>query len=200
MEERNNNLTAIINESKTKFFALGLFSIIAVITAYFWIGDTSSFIFLLVSAAIFFYAIFYPRSGFFILLAFRTTFDYLGGQELLKVFGVSINFTFLLGMMLIALALLELFKQRHKFKSIPLLIPWVSFLGIIAILSFFSFSKQASAVDFFRLLSFFSAFIYGYLVFDTPKRLTDLAKAIMLTGIIPASVAWWQLFNRTGFF
>jgi len=200
MEERNNGLAAIINRPESKFIALGLFSLIAVITAYFWIGDSSSLIFLIVSAAIFGYSIFFPKVGFFVLLAFRTTFDYLGGQEMLNIFGVSLNFTFLLGMMLIALAFIEILKQRHKFKSIPLLLPWLSFLGIIAVLSFFSFSKQDSAVEFFRLLSFLSAFIFGYLVYDTPKRLTNFAKAIIVTAIIPSVVAYWQLINRTGFF
>lgn len=200
MEEGNNLESNKIKRQKLVFIILGLFSVLAILLSFFWSGASSSLIFLLVALAIFVYSFFAPLSGFFALLVFRTTFDYLGGQELINLFGISLNFTFLLGVILISLAGIVTFKKRHELKSLPLLWPWLLFLGIIAILSLFSFDKKASAIDFFRLLSFFSAFIFGYLIFNTPKKLTNLAKAIIFSAIIPTSVAWWQLFSRSGFF
>ena len=200
MKEINNARQKNIKQKKLEFIALVSYSVLATGLAFFWLGDTLSLMFILVAGAIFLYSLFSPRNGFFALLVFRTTFDYLGGQELINIFSVSINFTFLLGMMLIGLAAWAIFKYHYKFRDIPLFWPWTLFLGIIAFLSFFSFDKQASAVDFFRLLSFFSAFIFGYLIFDTPKKLTELAKVIIFSAVIPASVAWWQLINRGGFF
>jgi O-antigen ligase len=91
-------------------------------------------------------------------------------------------------------------EKGIELKHVPLFRPWFYFLGIIAILSLFSFSRKASAVEFFRLLSFFSAFIFAYFSFNTPKLLTHLSKAIIFSALIPASVAWWQLINRGGFF
>lgn len=200
MTERNNEPEAKIKHPKLLFLAIGFYSIFSILLSFFWLGDNFSLIFILVSGLIFTYSLFFPQIGFFSLLIIRTIFDSWGGHELFSLFNVSINSTFLLGVMLIATTLIVAINKRHKLLKIPLLWPWLSFLGIIIILSVFSFSKQASAVEFFRLLSFFSAFIFGYLVFNTPKKLTNLAKAVIFSAIIPAGVAWYQLITRGGFF
>ncbi len=200
MAERNQALKVHLKHPKLLFLAIGLYSLSAILLSFFWSGDSTNLIFLLVTGAVFVYSLFFPQIGFFSLLIIRTTFDAWGGQELVNLFGLSINSTFLLGMMLIFLTLTIVISKRHKLSKIPLLWPWLSFLGIIAGLSLFSFSKQASAVEFFRLLSFFSALVFGYLIFNTPKKLTNLAKAVIFSALIPAGVAWYQLITRGGFF
>ena len=102
--------------------------------------------------------------------------------------------------MLIILAIWELIKQKVTWSKLSIFWPWLLFLGLTAFLSIFSFDKQASLVNFFRLLSFLSAFIFGYFIFDTPKKLTHLAQVIIFSAVIPAGVAWWQLITRGGFF
>jgi O-antigen ligase len=188
------------NISKLTVGVLGIYSLTVLIVAFLWTGNFWSLIFLILSLGIFAYSLFNRQVGFFLLLIVRTAFDALGAQELFNFFSISVNFTFLLGVMLIALAVLTAWEKRAELKKMPLLKIWIVFLGLIAFLSLFSFSKQASAVEFFRLLSFCSAFIFGYLIFNTPKALTNLAKAVIFSAIIPASVAWWQLINRSGFF
>lgn len=201
MKERNKNNTTNLGRQKLIFLTLGLYSLFAVTTTLFWSGDTINLLLLLSSVAIFLYSLFVPITGFFTLLIFRTTFDSLGSeQELFNLFSISVSLTFLLGVMLISLAVFEMIKRKLKLKDLKVFWPWFLFLGLTAILSLFSFDKQASLVNFFRLLSFLSAFIFGYLVFDTPKKLTHLAKVIIFSAIIPAGVAWWQLINRGGFF
>ncbi len=196
MTERNK----LSDSLKLRLVALSAYSLFGVLVSLIWSGDSGSLIFLLLSLGIFIYSLFDRQLGFFLLLIVRTAFDYLGGQDLFKIWGISVNFTFLLGVILITLAALTVFEKRHELKNVPLFRPWFIFLGLIGILSIFSFSKQASAVEFFRLLSFFSAFIFAYFSFNTPKLLTNLAKAIILSAIIPTAVAWWQLINRTGFY
>lgn len=193
MTERN-------KPSKWVFIALGAYSLVALLTAFLWTGKTSPLLLLILSVGIFTFSLFNRQFGFFALLIARTAFDAWGAVELFNFFGIAVNFTFLLGMMLIALAAITIFEKRQVIKTIPLLKPWLVFLGIIALLSLFSISKQASAVEFFRLLSFFSAFVFGYLIFNTPRALTNLAKAVIFSALIPTVVAWWQLINRTGFY
>jgi O-antigen ligase len=188
------------NISKLTVGVLGIYSLTVLIVSFLWTGNFWSLVFLILSLGIFAYSLFNRQVGFFLLLIVRTAFDSLGAQELFKFFSISVNFTFLLGVMLIALAALTAWEKRAELKKMPLLKIWIIFLGLIAFLSLFSFSKQASAVEFFRLLSFCSAFIFGYLIFNTPRALTNLAKAVIFSAIIPASVAWWQLINRSGFF
>lgn len=201
MEERNKTKTTNSLRQKLIFLALGSYSLFAVLTSLFWSGEIISLFLLLASIAISLYSLFKPIQGFFALLIFRTAFDYLGSeQELFKLFSISVSFTFLMGVILIGLASLELIKHRHKLSTLSLFWPWLIFLGATIFLSFFSFDKQASLINFFRLLSFFSAFVFGYFIFDTPKKLTNLARVIIFSAIIPAGVAWWQLINRTGFY
>jgi len=201
MEERNKTKTVNQMRQKSIFLAIGLYSLFAFITTLIWPGDVINLLLLLSAVAIFLYSLFVPVNGFFLLLVFRTTFDSLGSeQELFNLFSVSISLTFLLGVMLIVLAVIELIKQKPKWSKMSVFTPWLIFLSLTAFLSFFSFDKQASLVNFFRLLSFLSAFVFSYLIFNTPKKLTSLAKVIIFSAIIPAGVAWWQLITRGGFF
>lgn len=201
MEERNENRTNNLTRQKLIFLALGSYSLFAIFTSFFWTGEMLSLFLLLTAVATFLYSLFSPINGFFILLTLRTTFDYLGSeQELFSLFRISVSLTFLLGVMLICLAGLEIIKNKNKLFKSKIFWPWLIFLGATTFLSFFSFDKQASLVNFFRLLSFFSAFVFGYFIFDTSKKLTNLARVIIFSAIIPAGVAWWQLINRGGFF
>lgn len=185
---------------KPGLIALGIYSFLGMILSFFWNGQALHLIFLLLSLGVFTYSLFNRQIGFFLLLIIRTAFDAMGDQEIFNIFNISISITFILGVILIFLAALVAFEKIKELKHVPLFRPWFYFLGIIAILSLFSFSKRASAVEFFRLLSFCSAFIFAYFSFNTPKLLTNLSKAIIFSAIIPASVAWWQLINRGGFF
>jgi O-antigen ligase len=98
------------------------------------------------------------------------------------------------------MAVVQVSRRRFNFFQSRQFWPWLLFLFINAFLSFFSFDQSSSLINFFRLLSFFSAFIFGYLTFDTAKKLTRLAKVVIFSAIIPAVVAWWQLANGTGFY
>jgi O-antigen ligase len=201
MEERNKTKITNLNRQKLIFLALGSYSLFAIFITFLWLGELINLFLLLSAVAIFFYSLFKPLYGFFILLLFRTTFDYIGSeQELFNIFSISISFTFLLGTILISLALAEIIKHQNKAFKAAIFWPWLIFLAANIFLSFFSFDKQASLVNFFRLLSFFSAFVFGYFIFNTSAKLTNLARAIIFSAIIPASVAWWQLMNRTGFY
>lgn len=201
MEERNKKQISDLNRQKMIFFSLGFYSLFGIFISLFWTGEIFSLFLLLLATATFLYSLFVPTVGFFILIILRTTFDYLGSeQKLFSLFNISVSFTFLLGVMLICLAVLEVIKQKKKAFKLSIFRPWIIFLGAISFLSLFSFDKQASLVNLFRLLSFFSAFVFGFFVFNTPKKLTNLAKVIIFSALIPAGVAWWQLINRGGFF
>lgn len=183
------------------FIIFGIYSVLAFLITLFWPTEFINLFLLLVILAIFLASLFYPRWGFLILLVFRTAFDYIGSEQaLFKIASIAVSFTFLSGVLLIILAGIEIVKRRQTIFKIKVFWPWVLFLGLITFLSLFSFDKSASLINLFRLLSFFSAFVFGYFIFDTPKKLTSLARVIIFSAIIPAGVAWFQLYNRSGFF
>lgn len=188
------------NNGKAGLIMLGVYSVFSMALSFLWGGNPSSLIFLLLSLGVFIYSLFNRQIGFFLLLTLRTAFDSLTGNELFRISSISINFNFLLGLILISLALITVYENKAKLRDLPLLRQWSYFLGLILVLLFFSFNKQASLVEFFRLLSFFSAFILAYFSFETSKHLTALAKAVIFSAIIPSAVAWWQLINRGGFY
>lgn len=201
MAEINKESGNDLLKSKLIFIVLGSYSILAVFLSLFWSGSLFSLFLLLASVAIFLLALFYPIFGFFALLTFRTAFDYAGSEiALFSIFSIPVSFTFLMGVILIALAAIQLIKRKFNFFKEKTFWPWLLFLFITAVLSIFSFDKSSSLVNFFRLLSFFSAFIFGFLIFDNAKKITNLARVIIFSAIIPAAAAWVQLINRGGFY
>ncbi len=201
MAEINKEREASLTKPKWAFVVLGLYSVLAIFLSLFWSGDLFSLFLLLASIAIFLLALFYPIFGFFTLLTFRTAFDYAGSDiALFSIFSIPVSFTFLMGVILIALAAIQLIKRKFNFFQEKTFWPWLLFLLITALLSLFSFDKSSSLVNFFRLLSFFSAFVFGFLIFNSTKKITNLARVIIFSALIPALAAWIQLINRGGFY
>lgn len=201
MAEINKEREASLTKPKWAFVVLGLYSVLAIFLSLFWSGDLFSLFLLLASIAIFLLALFYPIFGFFTLLTFRTAFDYAGSDiTLFSIFSIPVSFTFLMGVILIALAAIQLIKRKFNFFQEKTFWPWLLFLLITALLSLFSFDKSSSLVNFFRLLSFFSAFVFGFLIFNSTKKITNLARVIIFSALIPALAAWIQLINRGGFY
>lgn len=201
MAEINKEREASLTKPKWAFVVLGLYSVLAIFLSLFWSGDLFSLFLLLASIAIFLLALFYPIFGFFTLLIFRTAFDYAGSDiALFSIFSIPVSFTFLMGVILIALAAIQLIKRKFNFFQEKTFWPWLLFLLITALLSLFSFDKSSSLVNFFRLLSFFSAFVFGFLIFNSTKKITNLARVIIFSALIPALAAWIQLINRGGFY
>src|SRR5574344_1246648 len=140
MEERKEAKRHDKHFPKLIFWLFGLYSILALLLLIFWTGSSFGLAFLLLSGLVFLISLMFPQVGFSILLVSRIIFDSWGDQEVLSLFDVSLMLTVIL-------------KRQQIFK-IPVAKSWVIFLSIIAALSVFSFSKQASAVELFRFLSF----------------------------------------------
>lgn len=188
--------------SQTAVITWGFFAIFGTLVTLFWTGNSLSLLFFLAATAIFIWSFFKPQAGFFALIFFRTAFDNLGSQLVLFNLGsLEITLTFILGLMPIVLAAYQLYRQPLKPQQQQIFYPWFIFLGLTVVLSLFvSFDRGASLVNLFRLLSFVSIFIYSYLIFNTPQKLTKLIRYLIFTAIIPAAVAWQQLLNRGGFY
>ncbi len=200
MTERNKATKADL--SQTAVVTLGLLAIGGTLLTLFWTGDSLSLIFLLASIAIFVWSFFNPQAGFFALIFLRTVFDSFGSKlALFNLGSLEITLTFILGLMPIVLAFYQLYRHPLKPQQQKIFYPWLIFLSLTIILSIFiSFDRGASLVNLFRLLSFVSIFIYSYLIFNTPQKLTNLIRALIFTAIVPAAVAWQQIINRGGFY
>lgn len=196
------NETTTLKLSSVQVTTIGLFSVYGILLTLLWTGETLGLLFLLAASAIFIWSFFNPQGGFFALLFFRTAFDNLGSKlNLFNLGSLEVTLTFILGLMPIILVFYQLYRHPIKPRQQKIFYPWLVFLGLTIILSLFiSFDRSASLVNLFRLLSFFSLFLYSYLIFNTPQKLSNLARCLIFTAIVPATVAWYQLINRGGFY
>ncbi len=202
MRKRNETSLKKVQISDRAVVVMGFYAILAAGLSLVWQGELLSLFFILASGAIFLWSFFSPIPSFFALLLFRTAFDSLGSQQSLFSIGpLNVSFTFIAGIIPIILAAWQFIKHPLTKDQKKIFSPWLLFLGLtIALSLLFSFDRSASLVNLFRLLSFFAIFVYSYFIFDTPKKLTSLARALIFTAIIPASVAWYQLATRGGFY
>ncbi len=142
---------------------------------------------------------FRPRLAFAALLIIRTGADFLTATELFSLGGIGVNFTSLTGIIVILLAVFSLFRER-AWRGLPLAKPWLLFLGASLAVSLFSINGLLSLTELLRWLSFFALFVLGYSLFSDGKKSSFLIKSIILSSVIPALAAFWQLLNGLGIF
>lgn len=196
MEEINN----IINSNSKKNILISVYSVFCFIISFFWSGLSLDFWLTASALGVFIYSFFNYEKSLLLLMIMRLTFDASGSRELFKITGISLSLNFLLGIILITMTSFLIIEKKPKLKDLKFTAPWILFLSIIIILSIFSFDKTSSLIEIFRLLSFFSAFISSYFIFNNLTKLTYLTKFIIFSSLIPSSFAYWQLFNRNSFF
>jgi len=140
----------------------------------------------------------WPKYGFFMLLLVRPCLDIFTNENLLNIFGFSLNFSSILAVITIGFTLFVFFKYRSALKALPLkwFILIYLFINILSI--FYSFNHGLSLFESLRLISIFCVF---YLAFYFIKNKTDLKNLIFIgifSALIPSLLAFYQYFTKTG--
>lgn len=189
-------------ENTKRLFALAaaIFLVASFVLTIFWTQGLGLLLLTILALGAFTASFFYPRAAFAFLIIMRTAADFLTGQALFSVGGLSVNFTSLMGAIVIMFAIIVFIRNKGWQVKTPLAISWLLFLGLAAVLSFNSISLSASLVEFLRWLSFFALFILGFYLFRGSKILTSLIRILIASSLIPTLVALWQALNQQGVF
>lgn len=140
-----------------------------------------------------------PKWGFLMFLFIRPSIDQFSeGLFLSFRDNFSINAAALLGVLFVFLSIVFLLKNKIKFFSIPLVIPWVIFILLTAFSLVFSIDKSATLYEIIRILSIFTAFILAFSIFKKEKNTDIFLKAILASAIFPFAEAIYQLFTKSG--
>ncbi len=189
-------------EKTKRSFALAsvIFLAAAFLIALSWTQSLGLLLLTVLALGAFTASFFFPRAAFAVIIILRTAADFLTDQDIFSVAGLGVNFTSLMGVIVIIFAFSIFIKHKGWQAKTPLIGSWLLFLVLAAALSFNSISLSASLVEFLRWLSFFALFILGFYLFRGGKTLTRLIRILIASSIIPTVVAIWQALNKQGMF
>jgi len=189
-------------EIKKQFWPLllGLFLIVAFLISIFWTEPVGLLLLTLATLGVFMWSFVAPRSAFVLLIAIRTAVDWLTDLEIFNLGQFSVNFTSLIGLLVIIFAIFIFIKEQGWKNRPPLLNNWLLFLSLAIVFSLFSFSFSVSLVEVFRWLSFFALFILGFFLFQGGQKTTLLIKTLIFSSLIPLIVSIFQIITNPGVF
>lgn len=180
-----------------------------------------NFIFLLLILAIFFpflnlsplnlfiFSLFYiifiiiflnHKLGLFLLIIIRPFTEIITNFEIFKIKESSVNFSYIIGIITIIFGVLVISSNFEKIKKAPLLKILISFIILIFISIFYSFDKNASLIEFFRMTSLFLLYLSAFTLIKNKKDLLYLFIAIILSGFVPSIFGYFQYFTNSGFY
>jgi len=166
----------------------------------FWTQGLGLLLLTILALGAFTVSFFYPRIAFTVLIIMRTASDFLTNQDIFSVSGLAVNFTSLMGVIIIIFAAAVFIKNKGWRQRTPLAGSWILFLFLAAALSVNSLSLSASLVEFLRWSSFFALFILGFYLFRGGQVLTRLIRILIASSLIPTVVALWQALHKQGIF
>ena len=190
-----------MEKTKRSFtLAAAVFLAVSFLIAIFWTQSPGLLLLTILALGAFTASFFYPRVAFAVLIIMRTASDFLTDRNIFSLGELGVNFTSLMGVIVLIFAAAVFIKNKGWRKKMPLAGSWILFLVLAAALSFNSISLSASLVEFLRWLSFFALFVLGFYLFRGSKRLTSLIRILIASSLIPTAVAVWQALNRQGVF
>jgi O-antigen ligase len=157
---------------------------------------------LVISMILFIGGLFFVKAPFIVLLflvIFRVGVDSFARQHYLfsdSAFAVNILGLFNLGLVLLAILYFAIF--RRKFPKYPFVIPYIIFLYAI-ILSFLpSINRMVSFRGWILVASYLAIYVLLVSQLNSEKRLYQLREALILSLLIPVSMAIYQFFTGSG--
>jgi len=176
------------------------FLLVSFLLALFWAEGLGLLLLVILALGALTVSFFYPRAAFAVIIVMRTGADFLTSQNLIAIGGFDINFTSLMGAIVLVFAGAVFIKNKGWREKMPLSGTWILFLFLAAVLSFNSISLSVSLVEFLRWLSFFALFVLGFFLFRGSHSLTKLIRILIAASFIPTAAAIWQAFNKQGVF
>ncbi|MDD3284992.1 MAG: O-antigen ligase family protein [Patescibacteria group bacterium] len=143
-----------------------------------------------------------PYYSLLFLIIVRNTTDLYTESIFISIFDIiTLNFSSILGIIIIFWSIFIILKERIIIKKIPLFYPWVLFLIFSAISFVYSVDIFSSIKMFSRILSFFLIYIISYFYFVKYKDKKDyFLKALFVSYLLPCAFGVYQLLTGTGSF
>jgi O-antigen ligase len=142
-----------------------------------------------------------PYYTILILIIIRNSTDLYTESIFLNFFNViTLNFSSLLGVLVIFFGIITIIRKRIDWKKIPLIIPWLLFIAFSAISIIYSVDQASSIKTLMRLISTFFIFIIAFIYFQENKGKKDLfIKALFISYLLPCILGIYQVITQKGF-
>ncbi len=189
---------SIKKSAKNKIFIF-LFLILAIIFPFLNLNLINLLIFT------FFYSVFVAifsnyKYGLFLLIIIRPFTEIITNFEIFKIGDRVLNFSYIIGVIIIIFGLLVINTNFQKIKKAPLLRPLLVFLTLILLSLLYSFNLKTSAIEFFRILSLSFLYLSAFILIKNKKDLAFLFIAIIVSSLVPNIFSYFQYITGTGFF
>lgn len=140
-------------------------------------------------------------SSFYVLIFIRPSLDIFGQYSIVFSSQLpSINVAGFVAIISILVSLFILWQSKTRILVIPLSIPFILLLFVYFIFSITSSYPGTSINELVRVFSFLIMYFTGYVVINSKKDLIYFVKILISSSVIPAIVAYIQLFNGAGLY
>jgi O-antigen ligase len=143
----------------------------------------------------------FPYYSLLLLIIVRNATDTYTEGTFINFFDViNLNFSSILGILIIFWALYIFLKEKIDLKKIPLTIPWLLFM-MFALFSFsYSVSKMDSLKMFLKLIDFYLIYTISYYYFTKYKTKKHyFIKAVFIAYLLPCILGIYQIVAKAGF-
>jgi O-antigen ligase len=103
-----------------------------------------------------------------------------------------------LAIIVIGFAFLTILRNLDKLKTLPLKIPLLLFILLTLFSIFYSAHTTMSIADWLRILSIFSLYVLSFILIKNRQNFKKIIYTIILSAIIPGSIAFYQFINQSG--
>jgi len=143
----------------------------------------------------------FPYYSLLLLIIVRNATDIYTESIFINFFNIiHLNFSSILGILIIVWAIYIFLKEKINLKKIPLSGAWFLFLGLSLISIFYSLNKMDSVRMFLKLLDFYFIYSLAYFYFTKYKSKKNyFLVAVMVAYILPVILGFYQIITKNGF-
>jgi O-antigen ligase len=143
-----------------------------------------------------------PYYTILLLIIVRNTTDLYTESIFLNFFDViTLNFSSLLGVLVIFFGIITLIRKKIEWRKIPLVLPWLLFIIFSTVSIIYSIDQTSGIKTLMRLLSIFSVYIISFLYFQENKEKKMLfLKVLFISYLLPCLLGLYQAITQRGFY
>ncbi len=145
----------------------------------------------------------FPYYSLLLLLIVRNSTDLYAENVFIDFSIVSLNFSSILGIMIILWAIYVILKENINIKKIPLSIPWILFLLCASSSLIYSLDRGSTLKILTKLFDFFFIYIIFYHYFQNAKNKYKTRKyfilAVLFSFLIPIIFGLYQFVFQSGY-
>ncbi|HNZ86591.1 MAG TPA: O-antigen ligase family protein [bacterium] len=191
------------NKSNKKLIIIleGILSISALIFISFFNLNLSVALGIIIIAILIPLFIIFPYYSLLLLLIVRNSTDLYAENVFIDFYFVSLNFSSILGIMIILWAIYVILKENIDIKKIPLSIPWILFLFCASLSLIYSIDRASTLKNLTKLFNFYFIYIIFYHYFQNAQNKHKTRKyfilSILFSFFIPLIFGLYQfIFNK----